>query len=100
MFPPYFVLGAAFSGFAVVSMIAVVLRRMLGFEELVSERHLDMLEFTLDRLTVVSDDDHAFAGVASRSPQKIILMPADGGGQVVFAAEEIDGSGFSIIQTI
>ena len=30
VFPPYFVLGAAFSGFAVVSMIAVVLRTLLG----------------------------------------------------------------------
>jgi molybdopterin-containing oxidoreductase family membrane subunit len=37
------VLGAAFSGFAVVAMIAIVLRHMLGFEELVTARHLDML---------------------------------------------------------
>jgi molybdopterin-containing oxidoreductase family membrane subunit len=43
IFPPYFVLGAAFSGFAVVTMIAVVLRHMLGFEGLVTARHLDML---------------------------------------------------------
>jgi molybdopterin-containing oxidoreductase family membrane subunit len=43
VFPPYFVLGAAFSGFAVVSMIAVVLRHVLGLEMLVTERHLDLL---------------------------------------------------------
>lgn len=43
VFPPYFVLGAAFSGFAIVSMLAVVLRRVLSFESLVTERHLDML---------------------------------------------------------
>ncbi|HZP98255.1 MAG TPA: NrfD/PsrC family molybdoenzyme membrane anchor subunit [Reyranella sp.] len=43
VFPPYFVLGAAFSGFAVVSMIAVVLRHALGFENLVTPRHLDLL---------------------------------------------------------
>ncbi|OHV80988.1 NrfD/PsrC family molybdoenzyme membrane anchor subunit [Ensifer sp. LCM 4579] len=43
VFPPYFVLGAAFSGFAVVAMIAVVLRHALGLEDLVSERHLDLL---------------------------------------------------------
>jgi molybdopterin-containing oxidoreductase family membrane subunit len=43
VFPPYFVLGAAFSGFAVVSMIAVVLRHALGLENLVRERHLDLL---------------------------------------------------------
>jgi molybdopterin-containing oxidoreductase family membrane subunit len=43
VFPPYFVLGAAFSGFAVVSMIAVVLRHALGLRDLVTERHLDLL---------------------------------------------------------
>lgn len=43
VFPPYFVLGAAFSGFAVVSMIAVILRHVLGLRELVTEHHLDLL---------------------------------------------------------
>ncbi|HQS08523.1 MAG: hydrogenase [Rhizobiales bacterium 24-66-13] len=43
VFPPYFVLGAAFSGFAVVAMIAVVLRHALGLQDLVRERHLDLL---------------------------------------------------------
>jgi molybdopterin-containing oxidoreductase family membrane subunit len=43
VFPPYFVLGAAFSGFAVVSMIAIILRHALGLENLVTERHLDLL---------------------------------------------------------
>ena len=41
VFPPYFVLGAAFSGFAVVAMIAVVLRHALGLGALVTGRHLD-----------------------------------------------------------
>ena len=43
LFPPYFVLGAAFSGFAVVSVIAVALRAMFGLENLVTRDHLDML---------------------------------------------------------
>lgn len=43
VFPPYFVLGAAFSGFAVVLMIAVTLRHALGLADLVTERHLDLL---------------------------------------------------------
>jgi molybdopterin-containing oxidoreductase family membrane subunit len=43
IFPPYFVLGAAFSGFAVVSMLTVWLRAMLGLHRLVTPRHLDML---------------------------------------------------------
>jgi molybdopterin-containing oxidoreductase family membrane subunit len=43
VFPPYFVFGAAFSGFAIVSMITTVLRRAFGLENLVTERHLDLL---------------------------------------------------------
>jgi molybdopterin-containing oxidoreductase family membrane subunit len=43
VFPPYFVAGAAFSGFAVVSMIAVALRHALGLRNLVTPRHLDLL---------------------------------------------------------
>lgn len=42
-FPPYFVLGAAFSGFAVVSMIAICMRAALPLRQLVTVRHLDML---------------------------------------------------------
>jgi molybdopterin-containing oxidoreductase family membrane subunit len=37
------VLGAAFSGFAVVAMIAVALRHALGLGDLVTRRHLDLL---------------------------------------------------------
>ncbi|WP_319797206.1 NrfD/PsrC family molybdoenzyme membrane anchor subunit [Nitrobacter sp.] len=43
LFPPYFVLGAAFSGFAVVSVIAVALRAMFGLENLVTRKHFDVL---------------------------------------------------------
>lgn len=43
VFPPYFVLGAAFSGFAVVGMIAVSMRVALPLRSLVTPRHLDML---------------------------------------------------------
>jgi molybdopterin-containing oxidoreductase family membrane subunit len=47
VFPPYFVAGAAFSGFAVVSMIAVVIRHALGLRNLVTGRHLDLLGILL-----------------------------------------------------
>ncbi len=43
VFPPYFVLGAAFSGFAVVAMLATALRRAFALQDLVTPRHLDML---------------------------------------------------------
>ena len=43
IFPPYFVLGAAFSGFAVVAMIAIALRALFGLHNLVTDDHLDLL---------------------------------------------------------
>ncbi|WP_458757136.1 NrfD/PsrC family molybdoenzyme membrane anchor subunit [Afipia sp. TerB] len=43
LFPPYFVLGAAFSGFAVVSIIAIALRALFGLQNLVTEEHFDLL---------------------------------------------------------
>ncbi|EMD84446.1 quinol:electron acceptor oxidoreductase subunit ActD [Pacificimonas flava] len=43
VFPPYFVAGAAFSGFAVVSIITVPLRRAFALGDLITSRHLDLL---------------------------------------------------------
>ena len=43
IFPPYFVLGAAFSGFAMVAMIAIVMRHTFQLGHLVTARHLDVL---------------------------------------------------------
>jgi molybdopterin-containing oxidoreductase family membrane subunit len=43
IFPPYFVLGAAFSGFAMVAMIAIVMRHAFQLKHLVTDRHLDVL---------------------------------------------------------
>lgn len=47
VFPPYFVMGAAFSGFAVVSMITIVMRRALPLAHLLREDHLDKLGLAL-----------------------------------------------------
>ena len=47
IFPPYFLVGAVFSGFAVVSMLAVGLRRFLGLEHVITARHLDRLGMLL-----------------------------------------------------
>ena len=43
IFPPYFVLGAAFSGFAMVAMIAIVMRHTFQLGHIVTERHLGVL---------------------------------------------------------
>jgi Ni/Fe-hydrogenase subunit HybB-like protein len=41
VFPPYFVAGAIFSGFAMVLTIAIPLRAVLGLHAYVTDRHLD-----------------------------------------------------------
>ncbi len=41
IFPPYFVDGAIYSGFAMVLMLAIPLRRIYGLENLITERHLN-----------------------------------------------------------
>jgi Ni/Fe-hydrogenase subunit HybB-like protein len=41
IFPPYFVAGALFSGFAMVLTIAIPLRRYFGLQDLITLRHLE-----------------------------------------------------------
>lgn len=43
IFPPYFVAGALYSGFATVALLAIVLRGMFGLQDLVTTKHLDYL---------------------------------------------------------
>jgi molybdopterin-containing oxidoreductase family membrane subunit len=41
IFPPYFVAGAIFSGFAMVVTLMIPARRLLGYQQVVTERHLE-----------------------------------------------------------
>jgi Ni/Fe-hydrogenase subunit HybB-like protein len=41
IFPPYFVAGAVFSGFAMVQNVLVVVRRMFKFEHIITMNHLE-----------------------------------------------------------
>lgn len=41
MFPPYFVAGAVFSGFAMVLTLAIPLRSLYGLEDFITAKHLD-----------------------------------------------------------
>ncbi|EYD73941.1 Molybdopterin oxidoreductase [Rubellimicrobium mesophilum DSM 19309] len=41
IFPPYFVAGALYSGFAMVVTIAIPLRRLFHVEDLITERHME-----------------------------------------------------------
>ncbi len=41
VFPPYFVAGAIYSGFAMVLVLAIPIRRFYGVEDMITMRHLD-----------------------------------------------------------
>ena len=43
VFPPYFVAGAIFSGFAMVLTLMIPCRQLYGLQDLVTARHLDMM---------------------------------------------------------
>jgi len=41
IFPPYFVAGAIYSGFAMVLMLAIPIRKVYGLEDFITDRHLE-----------------------------------------------------------
>jgi Ni/Fe-hydrogenase subunit HybB-like protein len=41
IFPPYFVAGAIYSGFAMVLVLAIPIRKIYGLEDFITERHLE-----------------------------------------------------------
>ena len=43
IFPPYFVAGAIFSGFAMVQTLLIISRKVLGLEEYITIQHIDMM---------------------------------------------------------
>src|SRR4051812_5562316 len=48
IFPPYFVAGAIYSGFAMVMILAIPIRAVFGLEDMITDRHLDnMARITL-----------------------------------------------------
>ena len=54
IFPPYFVAGAIYAGFAMVLTLAIPLRRMYGLEDFITMRHLEnMAKVTLVTALIV-----------------------------------------------
>ena len=43
IFPPYFVAGAIFSGFAMVMTLSIITRKIFGLEHLITMRHLELI---------------------------------------------------------
>ena len=71
LFPPYFVAGAILSGVAMVLTLLVPLRRALGIEELVTQKHLDLLSrlVLLTSLIVTFSYGMEFVLAAWRGPK-------------------------------
>ncbi|MDE2291881.1 MAG: polysulfide reductase NrfD [Elusimicrobia bacterium] len=43
IFPPYFVIGAIFSGFAMVLTLLIIARKVMDFEDYITDRHIDAM---------------------------------------------------------
>ena len=43
IFPPYFVAGAIFSGFAMVTTLAIIVRKIYGITNIITDRHLEIM---------------------------------------------------------
>ncbi len=71
LFPPYFVAGAILSGVAMVITILVPLRRAFRLEDLITQRHLDMLS----RLVILTS---AIVGYSYATEIVIALQGAPG----------------------
>lgn len=53
IFPPYFVIGAIFSGFAMVLTLMIIIRKFYKFEEYVTKGHLDAIGRILTFISLV-----------------------------------------------
>jgi molybdopterin-containing oxidoreductase family membrane subunit len=54
IFPPYFVCGAIFSGFAMVLSLMIIARKVMNFEDYITTRHIDaMCKITLTTSMIV-----------------------------------------------
>src|SRR5207248_29195 len=77
IFPPFFVAGALFSGFAMVLTISIPLRAAYHLEEFVTDRHLDIIaKFTLVTGLIVDYSyliEH-FVGWYSGNPFELALL--------------------------
>ena len=53
VFPPYFVVGAIFSGFAMVLTLMIIIRKVFKFEEYVTDGHLDAIGRILTFISLI-----------------------------------------------
>ncbi|MEQ8349598.1 MAG: NrfD/PsrC family molybdoenzyme membrane anchor subunit [Sneathiellaceae bacterium] len=91
IFPPYFVVGAMYSGFAMVVTLAVPIRRFLGLEALITLRHFDaigkilVLGSLVMAATYLTEWFTAWYGGATADRQLVAYRLTGGGAAVYWA---------------
>jgi Ni/Fe-hydrogenase subunit HybB-like protein len=77
IFPPYFVAGAVFSGFAMVMTLMILVRKLMGLEQYITAQHLEnMCKVTLltGSLVALAYLTELFAGLYSGNPNEIFVI--------------------------
>jgi len=78
IFPPYFVVGAMFSGFAMVVTLAVIFRYALGLESMITVRHFDQMAKILLLGAIVMGFSYAtewfMAWYGGRTAERFLVM--------------------------
>jgi Ni/Fe-hydrogenase subunit HybB-like protein len=77
IFPPYFVAGAVFSGFAMVMTLMILVRKLMGLEQYITAQHLEnMCKVTLltGSLVALAYVTELFAGLYSGNPNEIFVI--------------------------
>jgi len=59
IFPPYFVVGAIFSGFAMVMTLMVIIRKIYKFQDYVTDKHLDAIARILIFISLIMGTSYA-----------------------------------------
>ena len=81
IFPPYFVAGAIFSGFAMVVTLMVPARAFFGLKDLITIRHLD----NMNKIILATElhgrlrlRDRVLHGLVQRQPVRAVRVPEPG----------------------
>lgn len=88
IFPPYFVAGAVFSGFAMVMTLMILVRRLMHLEDYITRQHLEnmckvaLLTGSIVGLAYITE---IFTGFYSGSPNEIFLIINRGLGPYAWA---------------
>jgi Ni/Fe-hydrogenase subunit HybB-like protein len=76
IFPPYFVAGAVFAGFAMVVIVLVVVRESMDLQNLITTRHLDLMNKVILAMSCLMGYAYLMEGFTARYSQNEYLHHA------------------------